>query len=294
MGYRLPTVGLRIRVRGLRKRLPESASRILDADCGRGVITRYLSRQYPDATVDAVDADPDAQLSGRKFAGKSGFDSCNCVEAGLNMGETEQHEMIGETAFMLRRLRQSPHLLVPAVFAWLRGWWYRIKFALQFKRFRAGRFFRVYGPLVISGPGRVRFGDNCLIISNAIKPVCIRTLSRDASVTLGDNAGLNGTSIQSVGRVAIGDLSNIADAYITDTAAHSIGRSRRMESVAEAKSEPVRIGRNVWVSVQTVILSGVTVGDDSVIGACTLVREDVPEGVLVAGNPMKVIKSVDS
>tara|TARA_B100000676_G_scaffold301187_1_gene347991 strand:+ start:63 stop:695 length:633 start_codon:yes stop_codon:yes gene_type:complete len=210
------------------------------------------------------------------------------------MGDTEEHEMIGETAFMLRRLRQSPHLIVPAVFAWLRGWWYRIKFALQFKRFRAGRFFRVYGPLVISGPGRVRFGDNCLIISNAIKPVCIRTLSRDASVTLGDNAGLNGTSIQSVGRVAIGDLSNIADAYITDTAAHGIGRSRRMESVVEAKSEPVRIGRNVWVSVQTVILSGVTVGDDSVIGACTLVREDVPEGVLVAGNPMKVIKSVDS
>jgi acetyltransferase-like isoleucine patch superfamily enzyme len=194
---------------------------------------------------------------------------------------------------MLRRLRASPHLLVPATFAWLRGWWYRIKFALQFKRFSAGRFFRVYGPLIISGPGRIRFGDNCLIISNAIKPVCIRTLSRQALVTLGDDAGLNGTSIQAVGNIRIGNLSNIADAYITDTAAHSLGKGRRAETVADAKSEPVSIGNNVWVSVQTVILSGVTIGDDSVVGACTLVRDDVPAGVFVAGNPMRVIKPLD-
>jgi acetyltransferase-like isoleucine patch superfamily enzyme len=210
------------------------------------------------------------------------------------MPDQDQYERVGEPAFMARRLRASPHLLLPAATAWLRGWWYRFKFALQLKRFSAGRFFRVYGPLKISGPGKVRFGDNCLIISNAIKPVCIRTLSSDATVTLGNNAGLNGTSIQAVGRVEIGDLSNIADAYITDTAAHSLGRNRRAESAAEAKSEPVSIGRNVWVSVQTVILSGVSIGDDSVVGACTLVREDVPAGVFVAGNPMKVIKPVDS
>lgn len=210
------------------------------------------------------------------------------------MPTPEQHERIGEPAFMTSRLLKSPHLLLPAAFAWVRGWWYRIKFTAQFKRFRAGRFFRVYGPLVISGPGKVQFGANCLIISNAIKPVCIRTLSRDARVTLGNNSGLNGTSIQSVEAVEIGDLSNIADAYITDTAAHSIGRGRRAESVSSAKSQPVTIGRNVWVSVQTVILSGVTIGDDSVIGACTLVREDVPTGVFVAGNPMKIIKRIDS
>jgi len=195
---------------------------------------------------------------------------------------------------MLKRLSESPFLLLPAAFAWLRGWWYRIKFTLQFKKFSAGRFFRVYGPLVITGPGRVKLGNNCLIISNAIKPVCIRTLSREAVVTLGDSSGLNGTSIQAVERVEIGELSNIADAYITDTSSHSLARNRRTESVNEVRSRPVSIGRNVWVSVQTVILDGVTIGDDSVVGACTLVKENVPEGVFVAGNPMKVIKSVDS
>lgn len=207
---------------------------------------------------------------------------------------SESAQKVGDPEFMLKRLSKSPFLLLPAAFAWLRGWWYRIKFTLQFKRFSAGRFFRVYGPLVISGPGRVKLGSNCLIISNAIKPVCIRTLSRDALVTLGDSSGLNGTSIQAVERVEIGDLSNIADAYITDTSSHSLARDRRTESVDDARTRPVSIGNNVWVSVQTVILDGVVIGDDSVVGACTLVKENVPEGVFVAGNPMKVIKSVDS
>lgn len=207
---------------------------------------------------------------------------------------SESAQKVGDPAFMLKRLSKSPFLLLPAAFAWLRGWWYRIKFRLQFKKFTAGRFFRVYGPLVVSGPGRVKLGSNCLIISNAIKPVCIRTLSREAVVTLGDSSGLNGTSIQAVERVEIGDLSNIADAYITDTSSHSLARARRTESVTDVRSRPVHIGKNVWVSVQTVILDGVTIGDDSVVGACTLVKENVPEGVFVAGNPMKVIKSVDS
>ncbi len=210
------------------------------------------------------------------------------------MSDSAQHKNVGEPAVMLRRLSESPHLIVPAAFAWLRGWWYRIKFGLQFKKFRAGRFFRVYGPFVISGPGRVRLGNNCIIISNAIKPVCIRTLSRAAEVILGDDSGLNGTSIQAIERVSIGDLSNIADAYITDTSSHSLARERRLESATDVRSQPVRIGKNVWVSVQTVILDGVTIGDDSVVGACTLVKEDVPEGVFVAGNPMRVIKSIDS
>ena len=210
------------------------------------------------------------------------------------MSEPAPDKDVGEAAFMLKRLSKTPHLLVPAAFAWLRGWWYRIKFSILFRNFSAGRFFRVYGPLVVSGPGKVRFGDNCLIISNAIKPVCIRTLSPEAEVVLGDNSGLNGTSIQCVDRVEIGDLTNIADAYITDTSSHSLARNRRLESVTDVRSNPVVIGKNVWVSVQVVILDGVTIGDDSVVGACSLVKDNVPNGVFAAGNPLKVIKSVDS
>jgi acetyltransferase-like isoleucine patch superfamily enzyme len=191
------------------------------------------------------------------------------------------------------RLGKNPHLLIPGGLAWLRGWWYRILFRLQGKRFTAGSMFRVYGPLRISGPGSVRFGRNCLVISDAIKPVCIRTLAGGASVTLGDNAGLNGTSIQSVQRVDIGAWSNIADAYITDTAAHTVSKQRRQQDVSEVPMAPVRIGSNVWISVQVVVLHGVSIGDNSVIGACSLVRKDVPANVFGAGNPFRVIQVIE-
>ncbi len=196
------------------------------------------------------------------------------------------------SGYFAGRLYRAPHLLVPAAFAWLRGWWYRLKFLLQFKSFSAGKYFRVYGPLFVSGPGRVSFGDNCLIISNAIKPVCIRTLHPDAHVLLRDHAGLNGTSIQCVRRVEIGRLSNIADAYITDSPAHSLGRDRRSQTIDDVSANPVKIGENVWISVQVVVLDGVTIGDNSVIGACSLVRQDVPADVFAAGNPLTVIREI--
>ena len=194
----------------------------------------------------------------------------------------------------IKRFQKEPYLILPAIIAWIRGWWYRIKYLILGKKFSAGKYFRVYGPLIISGPGQVRFGDNCLIISNAIKPVCIRTLSSGAVVKLGDDAGLNGTSIQCVREVSVGNLCNIADAYITDSKAHSLGKNRRVESIKEVIANPVRIENNVWVSVQVVITDGVTIGENSVIGACSLVRNDVPSNVLAAGNPLKIIKSIDS
>lgn len=194
---------------------------------------------------------------------------------------------------IIKRIKSQPHLMLPGFFAWLKGWWYRVKFAVQLKKFSAGKCFRVYGILVVTGPGRVQFGDNCLVISNAIKPVCIRTLSNKASIKLGNSAGLNGTSIQCVKKINIGNLSNIADAYITDTAAHSVCKNRREFSAEQVKAEPVKIGKNVWISVQTVILHGVSIGDNSVIGACSLVRKDVPSNVFAAGNPLNIIKNIE-
>jgi acetyltransferase-like isoleucine patch superfamily enzyme len=190
------------------------------------------------------------------------------------------------------RLQTNPELVLPGLLALLNGWWHRLKFCLLGQRFRCGPWLRIYGRLTLSGPGQVRLGSHCLIISNAIKPVCIRTLSRAAEVILEDHAGLNGTAIQCLRRVHIGRHSNIADAYITDTAAHVLARDRRARPAADAAQGDVVIGNNVWVSVNTVILHGVHIGDNSVIGACSLVRSDVPADVFCAGNPLKVIKPI--
>lgn len=59
------------------------------------------------------------------------------------------------------------------------------------------------------------------------------------------------------------------------------------------RANAINIGENVWVTHRCIILGGVTVGDNSVIGAGSVVTRDVPANVFAAGNPCKVIKTIN-
>jgi acetyltransferase-like isoleucine patch superfamily enzyme len=54
----------------------------------------------------------------------------------------------------------------------------------------------------------------------------------------------------------------------------------------------VKIGNNVFIGVNSVVLRNVSIGDNSIIGAGSLVNIDIPEGVVAAGNPIKIIKEI--
>jgi len=58
----------------------------------------------------------------------------------------------------------------------------------------------------------------------------------------------------------------------------------------QPKSLPIKIGNRVWCGVDVTILSGVTVGDDVVIGAVSVVTNDIPSDSIAAGVPAKKIK----
>ena len=62
-----------------------------------------------------------------------------------------------------------------------------------------------------------------------------------------------------------------------------------LPTIAE-NAEPIRIGNNVWIGCNVTIIGGVTVGNDVVIGAGSVVTHDIPDGVLAAGNPCRVIR----
>ena len=58
-------------------------------------------------------------------------------------------------------------------------------------------------------------------------------------------------------------------------------------------SIPVRIGNNVWIGSNAVILPGVTIGDNSVIGAGSVVTSDIPENVVAVGNPCHILREIN-
>jgi NDP-sugar pyrophosphorylase family protein len=78
-------------------------------------------------------------------------------------------------------------------------------------------------------------------------------------------------------------------AYITDSDWHGI--YDRIER--NAVPAPIRIGNNVWIGDHALVLKGVTIGDNSIVGAGAVVTRDVPANVVVAGNPARIVKELD-
>ena len=70
------------------------------------------------------------------------------------------------------------------------------------------------------------------------------------------------------------------------TADHPRDTAQRRETLEFGR--PIRIGRNVWIGGGAIILPGVTIGDDAIIGAGSVVTRDVPAGATVVGNPARL------
>jgi acetyltransferase-like isoleucine patch superfamily enzyme len=205
----------------------------------------------------------------------------------------EDYKDLSAWKILYNRLKKEQYLLIPGLLALLNGYWHRIKFQLACKDVKIGSAFRVYGKMIIRGPGKVRIGSNFYVDGLTNNHVCLSVGVPGALIEFGDNCGLNGTVLQCSKHIRVGDWSNIADAYITDTPAHALSKNRRQLGSIDISGVPIEIKQNVWVSTKVVILHGVTIGENSVIAACSLIRKDVPANVMVAGNPQNVLKKIE-
>jgi maltose O-acetyltransferase len=88
--------------------------------------------------------------------------------------------------------------------------------------------------------------------------------------------------------ISIGDYAQIGPGVHIYTAWHPVDPEAR-KSGLEAAS-PVTIGHNVWIGGGAIICPGVSIGDDSVIGAGSVVIGDIPAGVVAVGNPCRVLR----
>ena len=112
------------------------------------------------------------------------------------------------------------------------------------------------------------------------------------NIRLGANAFLNfNCVILDVVEVTIGDRTQIGPGVQILAADHPRDLALRASGLEFGR--PVRIGRNVWIGASAIILPGVSIGDDAVVGAGSVVTRDVPAGATAFGNPARVrFKSV--
>ena len=90
--------------------------------------------------------------------------------------------------------------------------------------------------------------------------------------------------------IYVGDYTMFAPHVTLATAGHPILPELREK--AYQYNAPIHIGRNCWLEAGVIVLPGITIGDNSVIGAGSVVTKDIPANVVAYGNPCKVIRGI--
>ena len=98
----------------------------------------------------------------------------------------------------------------------------------------------------------------------------------------------SGCRFQDQGGITIGDGALIGHNVVMATINHGLAPARRGDNFPA----PIVLGSNVWIGANATILPGVTIGDNAVVAAGSVVTKDVPANMVVAGVPARVVKSV--
>ncbi len=128
----------------------------------------------------------------------------------------------------------------------------------------------IEGDLVVTAPFYCDYGINISVGKN---------FYTNHNVTILDGA-----------KVIFGDNVFIAPNCVFSTAGHAIDAEQRGEGLEIAL--PITVGDNVWIGANVTVVPGVTIGSGTIIGAGSMVNKDIPEGVVAAGVPCKVIRKV--
>ena len=150
---------------------------------------------------------------------------------------------------------------------------------------------RVWGAPAVMNKGRLLIGDRVRLASGI--STLELSVGPEATLQIGDRVLINhGCSLGATMLVRIGDRCNIGpQSILIDNAFHELDPDRRDQP---PESAPVILEDNVWLAARVIVLPGVTIGTNSVIGAGSVVTKDIPPNVLAAGIPAKVIRPLRS
>jgi acetyltransferase-like isoleucine patch superfamily enzyme len=167
-----------------------------------------------------------------------------------------------------------------------------------------GQGWRILGmPLIQRHRGSViRLGERITLrswrSSNPLTPnhaVVLATRTSQAVIQIGDDCGFTGATLVAAERIEIGHRVQVgANSTIADTDFHPLTAAERARDFMAGAHAPIVIEDDVFIGMQSLILKGVTIGRGSVVGAGSVVTRNVPPGVVVAGNPARIIKHLES
>ena len=159
-------------------------------------------------------------------------------------------------------------------------------------------------------PGsKITIGDDFIYTNgDAFNPLCrnirgcICTGLPYSKITIGNGTGMSSACLWANSSITIGNHVKIGgDCILLDSDAHSLDyHMRRVEEriatpkyMSAVKTAPIVIEDDVLIGTRCIILKGVTIGARSVIGSGSVVTKSIPPDCIAAGNPCKVVKSID-
>lgn len=129
-------------------------------------------------------------------------------------------------------------------------------------------------------------GENCYI------ELPFRANWGGAHVHFGNNVYVNfNLTVVDDGHIYVGDMVMFGPNVTIATANHPILPEFREKALQYNKD--VHIGNNVWIGANVVIVPGITIGNNSIIGAGGIVTKDIPENVVAIGNPCKILREIN-
>lgn len=159
-----------------------------------------------------------------------------------------------------------------------------------------GNKVRIHVPIRAEGPGSLFIGEKT-ILGYELGPrqgsgaILLLAAAPEVSIRIGANCSFNNDiTLIAEKSITIGDDCLIGDGVrIVDSDFHGLAPDKRR---GPGESSPVTLGKNVWLGSRAMVLKGVTIGDNAVVAAGSIVTKDVPADTLVAGVPAKPIKRI--
>ena len=180
----------------------------------------------------------------------------------------------------------------------------------RYKKLKIDNSIRVLGNIPffkIPMNGQINIGRNVVLNSDfknsntMLTGRCKFVTGYNGKIIVGQNSMFNGVCIVAYKKISIGENCQIASStLIADTDFHPVSINERLKQVSglsydtsSVKEKEIVIGNNVWVGWNATILKGVTIGDNSIVAAGSVVLTGVyPSNSIIAGNPAKVIKNI--